>query len=203
MDTLTDLQITQVPAQLFPVNTAVLAIDLAEVIGQGTRRALEDFVFGLQKQLRQARPRLDPSVMLALQEGSNGKDAALSTLDQAYQLGALSFALLLASNELNVRADDDFTDRLRDRKYSPYVQMLLRGECSNYELRQAADEREETVCRKLADLRLLGAVDFRRDGMDVFNFLTPLGRVVASTIFPGDAPATGDENASAPERPCR
>ena len=57
--------------------------------------------------------------------------------------------------------------------------LLACGDKTNSELSDEVGERVETVSRKLKKLRDIGAADFRRDGVHVYNFLTPAAKALA------------------------
>lgn len=156
-----------------------LAHDVAEALSQGGRSHAEGLALKLQTLLSQLRPHLDPTVLRELRDANR----VVGPLAQAYGLGQLVFAQLLTANAASASADDNFEDILKGAKYAAYVRALLGTERTSAELRNIVDEREETVSRKLRDLRELGAADFRRDGREVINFLTPLAQEVAEHVY--------------------
>lgn len=171
-------------ALLSTKRTNALAHDVAEALSRGSHLRTQDLAFKLQTLFNELRPYLDKSVLRDLREAHHVPTA----LSQAYGLGQLAFAQLLAANAAQVSASDDFTDTLQSVKYAPYIRALLGRERTSSELRLVVDEREETVSRKLRELRELGAADFRRDGREVVNFLTPLAKEIASRIFSNTSP---------------
>ncbi|MDP2450030.1 MAG: helix-turn-helix domain-containing protein [Polaromonas sp.] len=156
-----------------------LAHDVAEALSHGSRSHTEALAIKLQTLLSQLRPHLDPNVLRELRDANQ----VLGPVAQAYGLGQLAFAQLLTANAASASADDNFEEVLKGVKYAAYVRALLGKEQTSAELRRLVNEREETVSRKLRELRELGATDFRRDGREVINFLTPLAQQVAGHIY--------------------
>ncbi len=167
-------------AQLSAMHSNKLAYEITETLFQhGGRSKIEYLTFAMQERLRQLRPYLDPVVLTDLQ---NAKQS-FGPVAQAYGLGQLAFAQLLAANAVSKNADDNFEELLKGKKYAHYIRCMLEGERTSYELKKLSGEREETVSRKLKELREIGASDFRRDGREVINFLTPIAKEVARTFF--------------------
>jgi DNA-binding transcriptional ArsR family regulator len=166
--------------KLLAKHSNTLAHEIAETLFQyGGRKKIENLTFTLQERLRQVRPYLDPVVLTDLQ---NAKQSC-GPVVQAYGLGQLAFAQLLAANATSKNADDNFEELLKGKKYTEYIKYMLEGERTSFELKELCGEREETVSRKLKELREIGASDFRRDGRGVINFLTPIAKEVAQTLF--------------------
>ena len=151
-----------------------LAHDVAEALSQGGRSHTEALAFKLQTLLSQLRPHLDLTVLRELRDANQ----VMGPVAQAYGLGQLAFAQLLTANAASASADDNFEEILKGLKYAAYVRALLGKERTSAELRGLVNEREETVSRKLRELRELGVTDFRRDGREVINFLTDRKSVV-------------------------
>lgn len=170
-------------AQLSAKYANTLAHDVAEALSHGGRSQIEALALKLQSQVSELRPHLDVTVLRELREA----DQTIGPITQAYGLGQLVFAQLLTAKVADVSADDNFEELLKGSKYVAYVKALLGSERTSAELKNIVAEREETVSRKLRELRELGATDFRRDGREVVNFLTPLAQEVAKQIY-------GDKN---------
>lgn len=126
---------------------------------------------------------------------------------QAFSLGQLDFASAVAAQMTELRESDDFREALLGVRYSEYVRALAEGEKSGVDLAARVKNQEETVSRRLSELRELGITDFRRDGRLVINFLTPAARSVyeraqasrRATVGP-DHPSTGDRSRSSSEQ---
>lgn len=161
--------------ELTPGLMTAIAVRLEDALGAASRQSLKALTFQLQT--------LYDKVLYATPTAA--KQAATRTADSesaeaaAYALGQLGFAQLMASQALNHRADDDFIEIMSNPQYKKYIECLYRQETSNTDLAELCDECTETVSRKLAKLRNLGICDFRKIGNRVFNFLTPVARVVA------------------------
>ena len=95
----------------------------------------------------------------------------------AFALGQIAFAQHVAAQAAERRADDRFTAVFSNASLMPYVRALSKQDHTGRELAATLKLREETVSRKLAELRELGVVDYRRDGARAYNFLTPQARV--------------------------
>jgi DNA-binding transcriptional ArsR family regulator len=170
-------------AQLSAKYANTLAHDVAEALSNGGRSQIEALALKLQSQVSELRPHLDVTILRELREAGQ----TIGPIAQAYGLGQLVFAQLLTAKVADASADDNFEELLKGSKYVAYVKALLGSERTSAELKNIVTEREETVSRKLRELRELGAADFRRDGREVVNFLTPLAQEVAKQIY-------GDEN---------
>jgi DNA-binding transcriptional ArsR family regulator len=70
--------------------------------------------------------------------------------------------------------------------YKPYIDALASKDLNGKELAETCGEAEETVSRKLKQLRELGITEFRREGTRFYNFLTPAARSVLSESKPLD-----------------
>lgn len=122
-----------------------------------------------------------PDVRRAVRATSNS-DASLR---QAFSLGQVSLAQALAAQFAEKREVDDFQQKLNDVRYISYVQALAKSDLSGVDLAKQVNACDETVSRKLKDLRELGITDFRREGRLVVNFLTPAARaVMAMCVHP-------------------
>jgi len=121
---------------------------------------------------------------------------ALPATQAAYRLGQISFAQLLAAQTAQGRADDTTLDALRASTFRPYLAALFQGELTGQGLAAATGERVETVSRKLRTLRDLGLVDSRRDGVNIYNVLTPLARSAIEGLGGVPEPAGGPADVS-------
>lgn len=97
----------------------------------------------------------------------------------AFALGRLSFAQRIAAMHAERRADQSFEEMLTSRSLGPYVRALFENEMTGVDLAAALSHQPETVSRNLKRLRELGAVDFRREGTSLINFLTPAAQQLA------------------------
>ena len=122
-----------------------------------------------------ARAALPEAAKAVRHEPSNG----ISASDQAYALGKLSFAHLLAAHIADKQAGAEFIDLLKSEVLAPYVSALIAEDLTGMELADRLRQRPETISRNLKKLREIGAVDYRREGTSFINFLTPAARRVS------------------------
>lgn len=120
--------------------------------------------------------RLEPSVAQAIQRASSSS----ATEQAAYVIGQVSFAQLLAAQAAERRVNDDFQSHLVNSLYKPYIDALASKDLNGKELAQICGEVEETVSRKLKQLREFGITEFRREGTSFYNFLTPAARLIVA-----------------------
>jgi len=94
----------------------------------------------------------------------------------AFWLGQIAFAQHTAAQAAERRADDKFAEVFTNTTLLAFVRALARTDHTGKELASALGMREETISRRLNELRELGVVDYRRDGTRLYNFLTPQAR---------------------------
>jgi DNA-binding transcriptional ArsR family regulator len=166
------------PSKLPPELLNAVAEHLEEAISSSSsvplRQLTNQLIELFNKLLRVAPPEAAKAV-----RGEVSNDTAGSV---AYMLGQVSFAQLLASHASMSRADDQFLNTIKDRRYAEYITALSEGDRSGIDLSQICGECTETVSRKLKHLRGLGITDFRREGTSLLNFLTPAARAVAKEL---------------------
>ena len=134
--------------------------------------SIKDLAEQLHKLFSALLSKAAPEVREAVR-GAKGSQAATR---QAFALGQTSFAQALAAQVAARRESDEFLEMLKDSRYVRYLQTLARNDSTNRDLAVSVGEREETVSRKLRELRDVGLTDFRREGREVLNFLTPAAR---------------------------
>lgn len=138
-------------------------------------KVLSEQLFKLfQMHFRKVHPRVRDAV--------RAKESAPTEVMQAYKLGQLAFAQLCAAQAQEHRADDVFMEYLRQSSLVLYFKALLEREMTSQELATETGNQPETVSRKLKQLREVGIADFRKDGRQVFNFLTPVARGALETL---------------------
>lgn len=103
-----------------------------------------------------------------------------SVIESVFALGQLEFAHLLAAQAAERKVSDEFVSSLSDRRFIGYIELLKDDDMTNVELANKLSVEEETVSRNLRKLRGLGVTDFRREGKNVVNFLTPAARSIIS-----------------------
>lgn len=129
----------------------VLSAELAAAFGELARRAPAD-------------------ALDAVRNAVNASPASLAS----FVLGQLNFAHHFVSQVALKRVDDKFTDVIFSRVNAPLIKALLKGEMTQVALAEKVGKRAETISRNLRDLREIGAIDYRRNGVSFLNFLTPV-----------------------------
>lgn len=98
----------------------------------------------------------------------------------AFKIGQIAFAQVLLGVAAKRRAPAAFSRYFVDEPYSSYVRALMQRDMTNTELANQLSVRQETVSRKLKDLREAGVIEFRKVGAACINFLTPAARAAAA-----------------------
>jgi DNA-binding transcriptional ArsR family regulator len=167
------------PVDLSPELLNVLAERIEEALADNRGASLTELRNQLSTTFRAALGKAPEEVINAIR----GRGEALDVAGIAYALGQLGFAQLLATRADQRRPDDAFEKLTANEAYASYLRALLRGAMSVGDLANAVGERVETVSRKLKPLREMGAVDFRRQGTTILNFLTPAAEALAREAF--------------------
>ena len=116
---------------------------------------------------------------------ARGEGEGSSAEAAAFALGQVGLAHAIVSRAASRRVDDRFERRLRSRPLERYVRLLLDAELSGKELADAVKKDEAEISRRLKILRQIGAVECRREGNRIVNFLTPAARMVARALNMG------------------
>lgn len=175
--------------------TTILSDRIIAALGRDDRSGLEE----AQKALEQfylARLGRAPSQAAAAARGDD--DAAPSEV-AAFSLGLIGFAQAIAARAASRRVDDAFERRLRSKQLERYVRLLIDSELSGRELAERLGKDEAEISRQLKLLRQIGAVECRREGNRVVNFLTPAARAVARARNMGALGASGRPEQLQPE----
>lgn len=165
----------------------MLATDLDAALSSSQRSDLASLVPALEHLYGKMYDLAPPAARIAADAEA---DPALRA---AWNLAKVDFAYQTAAQGLAARADQAYLDLLHDPNYASYLRALAEGDKSNAELVEISGHAEETVSRKLRDLRAAGICDYRRFGKQVINFLTPLAHQLwlAENPLPVPAPAPG------------
>lgn len=115
----------------------------------------------------------------AVRASSKASDESLV----AYFLGQLSFAQLVASSATEKRADDIFHQVIKDKKFAMYIAALYKNHVTCGNLAESVGSWPETASRKLKELRAVGVTDYRREGVNIINFLTPAAVYVIEKLL--------------------
>lgn len=159
-----------------PATFADIAEDIEESISSHSRAQLD----GLQEQLAEYFTDLVRTASESVVDAVRGVLPEDAPEVQAFVLGKVTFAQLVAAQAAERRADDQFMDNLHLPKYKKYIVALEHEDLNGIQLARITGDREETVSRKLRELRKFGIVDFRKNGTSVINFLTPIARAAYS-----------------------
>lgn len=159
-----------------PATFAGIAEEIEDAVSARSRASLDELHGRLSEYFMDAMRRAPDTVVEAVR-GSLSEDAPEVL---AFSLGQLSFAQMVTAQAAHRRAADCFMDILHMPKYKSYVVALEQADRNGVELSKITGETEETVSRKLRELRKLGIVEFRRDGTSAINFLTPVARAAYS-----------------------
>lgn len=112
-------------------------------------------------------------------------DEPSNTSERAsYMLGQISFAQLMASSALEHKLSKKFLDAMADSINLKYLAELVESEKTNVELSERVGQTVESVSRRLKRLRELGITDFRRNGVNVLNFMTPPALSLFNELHP-------------------
>lgn len=112
-------------------------------------------------------------------QAARGNGDPASAEVASFSLGQIGFAHAVLAFAASRRADARFERVVLDRKFESYIRLLLDRELSGRELADEVGKDPAEVSRKLKLLRQIGAVEHRRNGNKVINFLTPAARAVA------------------------
>lgn len=170
---LTELAEAGATAEALPHNLdSVIAERLEEALAANSRTELDGLKAALADFFATLLSRAPDAASAAIRGAASAPTASVA----AFALGQIAFAQHVAAQAAERRADDRFTAVFSNASLTPYVRALAKQDHTGRELAAALKLREETVSRKLTELRELGVVDFRRDGVRAYNFLTPQAR---------------------------
>lgn len=175
-----------------------LANRLEEAIADRSREALDNLKLQLSDALRWA-VRTAPK---AAADTAAGRAPSIE-LEAAYMLGQLGFAQMLAAQVAERRPSTEALEGLRSAPYAPYLRALATHELTGSDLAEIVGERVETVSRKLRAMRDLGLVEARREGVNIFNSLSPFARAAiedAGGIPEPETPVTAGQRRLRGER---
>lgn len=167
------LQDSGTPSELPTSFFSALASHLNEALSSATASPIEALESELSVAMRRLLRAAHPDAIAA----ATGRTRTDSVAD-AFALGQINFAQQLTALAGNSRIEDGFLEALRASKFSPYLRELFESERSNKELSTIISHSEETVSRRMRELRAQGITDFRKDGTLVINFLTPVARQI-------------------------
>ena len=174
-----------VNAETLPANLESVIVErLDEALAAPGRAELDSLKAALADFFTSLVQRAPSDAAQAVRGDSKASGAATA----AFRLGQIAFAQHLAAQTAERRADDRFVQIIEDPSYSAYWPALMSGERTGQELAARVDERPETVSRKLKVLRELGVTDTHRQGVSIYNFLTPAARAALESSAVAEAP---------------
>lgn len=162
---------------------SVIAERLEEALAANTRDELDALKVALADFFAILLRRAPAEAAAAVRGGPGAPAAGVA----AFWLGQIAFAQHTAAQAAERRADDRFAQVFANASLTPYVKALAKKDHTGRELATALNLREETVSRRLVDLRELGVVDYRRDGPRFYNFLTPQARAAFEGLVAPEA----------------
>lgn len=122
----------------------------------------------------------------ALREGAAAARSALDRLDDRvpmdptsamFIVGRLASAADLLGYAASRSAHDDALTKARRSPYAQILSELAKQPLRNIDLGNRLHKADASMCRLLKELRDLELVASQRRGRDVFNVLTPIGRL--------------------------
>ncbi|MBI6883282.1 hypothetical protein [Pseudomonas putida] len=148
--------------------------DLLEDMGGMTKEDIGKLAVFLETTFREQLRAVDGEVRKAV---INSRDCS-PELRQAFQMGQLAFASMLAGQTFSRRADDSFVPIVLKPSNRTLMRALLGGDKSDADLAQITRLTEKTIKKKLYELRVLGICEHRSNGREIVNFLTMLAKSV-------------------------
>jgi DNA-binding transcriptional ArsR family regulator len=156
-------------------STTIISDRILAALSREDRLGLEEAQAALEK-LYLTRLAAAPR---AAASAARGDDDASPSEQAAFALGLVGLSHAVVARAASRRIDDAFERRLRSKQLERYVRLLVDAEMSGRELAERLDKDAAEVSRRLKMLRQMGAVECRREGNRVLNFLTPAARAVA------------------------
>lgn len=171
-----------------PRGTSTIISDrIIAAVSSDTRVMLED----AQDALETFYLELLPVVPQAAAEAARGEAQHNTAEAAAFSLGQIGLAHAIVARAASRRVDDRFERLLRSRALERYVRLLLVEELSGHEIAQRLKKDPAEVSRRLKLLREIGAVECRRDGNRIVNFLTSAAVKIARACNMGGMKAEG------------
>lgn len=165
---------TEKTFDLGPGIATLLADRVVSAVSGETRDVMEVAQTALERFYLKQADRAPSAATLAAQGDADPKSPEAA----AFMLGLIGFAHAIVARVASKRIDDNFERRLLARPFEQYVRILIDEELSGKQIAERLQKDEADVSRRLKVLRQMGAVDCRREGNRVVNFLTPAARAV-------------------------
>ncbi len=112
-------------------------------------------------------------------DAARGEDGGGSPEAAAFALGQVGLAHAVAAAAAAKRVDPAFERRLLSRQFEQVVRALIDHSLAGREIADLLGKDEADISRRLKILRRMGAVECRREGNRIVNFLTEAARTVA------------------------
>lgn len=156
------------PLALSPQITQMLTTAVRDAILSDSEERLVEIVQETTKLFDNSAILMDKEAAKRLVRGRLDKHEA-----ELHLLGQISFAQNISESILAKKSWTCLEALSENSKYFPYIQILKHEHLSNKDLAAKLGKTPETVSRNLKELREEGITDFRREGVQVVNFLTP------------------------------
>lgn len=157
---------------------ASLAERIEEALGASSREPSVVLASQLTKLFAQML-QIAPERSAAAVRGEAPQDSAENV---SFLLGQVAFAQRFAAQASDRLVNDTFVETLRSELYIDYVRSLVGASLTNKALAARLNVREETVSRKLRVLRMQGICDYRKQGTEHVNFLTPPAKAAVAKL---------------------
>lgn len=152
----------------------VLCDRVIEALSTEERRAIDESQAALERFYLNRIGRMPKAVA----DAARGDGQPDSPEAGAFTLGQIGMAHAIVARVASKRIDDAFERRLRSPQLERYVRLLVDEELSGKAIADRLGKDEAEVSRRLKLLRQIGAVECRREGNRVVNFLTPAARAI-------------------------
>ncbi len=179
-----------------PAGTSTAISDrIIAALGREDRHGLEEAQAALE-QFYLSRLASAPAPAAA---AARGDEDSAPPEEAALSLGMIGLAHAIVARAASRRVDDAFEHRLRSKAYERYIRLLIDAELAGYEIAERLGKDEAEVSRRLKVLRQIGAVECRREGNRIINFLTSAARAVARARNMGALGAAGQPGQLRPD----
>lgn len=168
------LQNPKEPLGLSRHSGTILADWLEEAMLSASRQKSGEIHDAIVQLYQSALTRCSADVQLAVQAANK----ADSLHREAYQMGMLSLAQLLAAQGLDRKVSAEFNEFLNDPANVSYISALFEQSLSNKVLSKIVGQTEENVSRKLRKFRELGITTSKKVGTTVINSLSATARQI-------------------------
>jgi len=158
--------------------------ELITADGSTALKKVDGIIASVMEAIADALPTASASV---LREGSRAAKSALETLNQktdvdenspSFVAGRLAAAVDVLGYAAHQTADTAILELARMQPYARILAALAKGAMRNVDLAKQIAKDEQRTSKWLTELREHGAVTSHKRGREMFNALTPVGRLV-------------------------